>query len=178
MKKHIDTKLMASIRAMMDSPNAHEADTARRTYERLLEKHGIEADELDEPKWQWDRPFKYQTKFEERLIWQVVYKAVGIKCERTRRCRQLRKKRSLIFELSEEELDFGHVLYAIYRKALKYDFDLMFECFLQKHMIFGVSDEEAEDLPTERINEMAMMMFGLRHIDAPQRDTPRLNAGT
>lgn len=173
--KHVNKKLMNSIREMMDSPNANEADTARRVYQRLLDKHGIEATpEGEEPEYKWAFPFKYQNKRERRLIFQCIYKAIGTLETRTTRYHQEGRKRSMVFKLTNEECDYAHVLYAIYRKALATEIERLYLAFLQKHRIFGKNDGEPEPIDEKELDEMRRMMYGLSHIDAIHRDTKRL----
>jgi hypothetical protein len=150
-----------------------ERETAKRTLERLLQKHNLSLEELvSEEK----EPvlFQYANKWEETLLIQILGMVMGVRQVPTWKPPRTRNKRIAL--LTKAQAIDAQTYYDHYRKALKRHLDEAIEAFIGANHLFpkaeGNDTQERKPLtPAEiaRLQRILQMMNGLEATPLPRR---------
>lgn len=128
-----------AILAMAQRGTEHE----KRMAQELAEKHGIEG-EIDEPDYHF---FSYRTKFEERLLHQVV--AVVMNDMKNAYYSYPGKKRSIGFKVTNRQSAEIDLYYSVLKREMHDEFNLCFFAFVEANMLYPACNLEApgKDIP-------------------------------
>lgn len=121
------------LKRMMDGNGAtsNEIEQARILLMRLLEKHGLTLDSLDESKREY-RKFSYANRWEKSLLIQII----GMVLDKTTFITNKHGGKAVSVELTDAEFADVTGLYKAYRKELMQEFDAITSAFFYKHDIF------------------------------------------
>jgi hypothetical protein len=108
----------------------NEIEQARILLMRLLDKHGLTLDSLDETKRTY-RKFSYVNRWEKSLLIQVIGM---VRDEHEFTSRSI--GRAYFIELTDAEYADVSVLYKLYRKELMAEFDALTDAFFQRNGLF------------------------------------------
>lgn len=156
------------------SPGEREA--AERLLAQLMERHGVEDDELEER-----TPFfvAYTSNAEHTVLTQVCFRVLGNDAQLFALRQGGRKLRKIEVYATPQEKDRILVLWAIFRKELAEQMRLFVRAFVQKNDLF------AEDSPSRSLFDMtdeeraealrmAALAHGLPSVGIPREDQRRL----
>lgn len=153
--------LLKKIKALTDQGASGEKEAAEAILIRLMEKHNISWDELEEVETHlvW---FRYYDDFDRRLLRQTIILVTGgegsFYTHRNREGGRTLKEYGLDVTSAQEielraRLDF-------YRAAYKEEQDIFFLAFIHKHRIFDPNDIDDSE-PTEESMAMARRIYGM-----------------
>ena len=162
MKKAEIIQKLRKLHALVERGSPGERENAKVLLIRLLEKFDLTIDDfVDRKVW---AKFPYRTVFEKDLLFQVTFKVTGDST-----LTYVTEKNNMSLKLTESEQIEVKRLYAIYRKALKKEFETTFQAFIHKHWIFPKTpsdDNERKEctLSQEEIEKLVKAMAALDNI--------------
>jgi len=147
-------KLKAIVKLVNDPASTPgEQDNGRRMLERLMKKHNItKEDLLNKEKYYY--PFVFYTKWEKRLLIQVMYKVVGNKKD-VLGYSVGRRYYLLVSTIEAKDIQW---LYDIYRKSFNKQLDEFYEAFVQANHIFASGDSTNREYTEEEMERLIRIM--------------------
>jgi len=147
--ERIERRIKALL-AMSRRGTENEREIASRKLRELLDRHDLILDDFDDDATQtyW---FSYSTKYERKLLFQVLFLVLG---EPRMEYYQRPSSRKIGFDL--KKIDFVEVdrLYSHWKRELKVEIKRTFEAFIQVNEIFGKFSGSREELTEEEKAEM------------------------
>jgi len=146
---------------------AGEKETAKLALERLLDKYGLEVEDLDAlDKRRYDFPFV--SKYERHLFVQIY----AMVCNATQFAGgQYRRKKCLVVELTPLQYAEISLLWKVYRAALKEEFEKTFDAFIMKHNLYApgnISEDELSSEELERLRKVSSMARSMDDVSIPR----------
>lgn len=158
------TERMKKLYALAIRGVGGEKEQAQKLLEKLTKKYGVSPDELDEKQIK-EFDLKYHGEFERKLLIQTAFKVTGstgntFNLEYNRSGRPCRTQlRVRCTEAQKIEIEF---LLDFYKNLWKKEVDALFFAFIQKHEIFGQSEDGGgKSLSDKELEKLYRMMDGL-----------------
>lgn len=160
------TELLMKIKALADTGTGGEKLNAKRKLEQFMRRYGIKDEDLCDEVAE-DREFAYSGEREKRLLAQIMYKVTneehccygyvyrlsGRACKNRLGCKCTKA----------QEIEIK-MLFDFYKRLYEKEEEVLFNAFVQKHRLFGVTPDDYEPqtmTPAEKFRLMTMMA-GLR----------------
>ena len=160
-------ELLKKLKRLSDSGVDGEKENATDKLEKLMKKHGITWDMIDEnvPK---RREFKVHKK-DERFFFQTMSSVIGSKDYRTYNSDNKKIVKRYIFEMTDLEFIEFDSKYHFYLDKYKSDLEIFYLAFIQKNELYRKrtdDDKDDDDKPLsekelEEIKKIRLMMFGM-----------------
>lgn len=142
-----------------------EKETAQAILEKLLKKHAVSLDELDDDIIS-EYQLEYHGKEQESLLKQTAYKVTDDKnatyslcwTQSGRKCRTVLGVKCTAAQKAEIEF-----LFDFYKRVWEKEREALLHAFIQKHRIFGncKDGEKGKELSDEELEKMYALMRGL-----------------
>jgi hypothetical protein len=163
---------LKKLHALAEQGVGGEAENANFILEALLEKHGLNKDEIFNRR---EAEFFYKTRYEKKLLIQLVGQVTG--CHRVEYS-QARNSQWLEFLLTEAEVVEVSTKYEAYKPALQETFENAFLAFLSANDVF-VSDDDGYDAPPltpDKRKQLLRILAMASGVDVVSL-TPKLKSG-
>ena len=165
-------ELLKKLQALAERGVGGEKETAERKLKELIEKYGIEEEDLNEDKII-DFDFKYHSEWEKNLLRQLFYKMFGKEYREKSYIPRYGKgsRTTYCIRCTKAECLQLRVEYEFYSELFKEELDLFLSAFIQKHNLFSL---RSDDIPTgyeptaedrERYARMRQMINGMQNKD-------------
>lgn len=147
--------------AMIERGSPNESKVATEKLNKLLEKHGLTLESLNQKEEKKIRWFSYRNTYEQMLIDQIAYAFFcATKCYSSK---LERRKRG--FDLTEKEFVDFQVYLDAYKKGMKKTLEMAYTAFLHANKIFPPNSGNEKYELTEQDKQMLGMS---EHIEAQQ----------
>jgi len=170
---------LKKVKALADRGSGGERESAAALLERMMKKHGITDNDLEENVVQlyWIR---YKTDYERKLLFQLAYMhtgpghAAGCVGKWTNR-----KRKEVGITCTAAQYIEIHADFDFYREALAEEMDVFYTAFINKNHLFPPPELEGDlddtgEVDLVRLEKMKAMMAGIeqrtRHKALPQGD--------
>lgn len=164
----IITKARGALRLSREGTTPGERAAARATLDRILTKHGLtEADLAESPELEW-RQFGYATRYEKRLLFQLV----DLFTE-GRETQYVQAGRRVEFRLTPDEYEDMTRFYDAYLPAWRELQDDTFYAFVLRNRIF-VPGDVADEMDRDKAARVREIIMGLSRTSVPVSGKRRL----
>jgi hypothetical protein len=154
-------ELLQKLKALAERGEGGEKETAQKMLEKLMVKYGVEEADLSDDKLE-DHDFRFHTKYEKRILKQVMYKVADGRDTYTYRYGDGSRTTYGITCTKAEALQI-QIEYEFYVNLWYEELDFFLRAFIQKHSIFDLKPGHAtSEISEEDLMRMMSMMQGMK----------------
>lgn len=164
-------ELVKKLRALAERGEEHERQSAQKMLDKIIAKYDIDEEELTDK--EEEHEFSYSGTFERKLLLQVIYK-VHDSLEGCYRYTAGKGSRSKFYvKCTKAEAIQISIEFEFYKELWFEEMEFFFSCFVQKHRIFGTSDDDIPGKELSMAEEIRMAMI----MESMQDKSPTLRIG-
>lgn len=152
--------LLLKLKTLAERGEGGEKINAEEALKRLMVRYGYTVEELESEE-KIECTFRYRTKRERQLLFQIIYKVTNVRdVSFFKRGNEQNKARSFLTIEQQMEVE---LLFDFYKKLYAKEEQSLFSAFVHKHRIFRelMDDEEPMEISSEERRKLARIASGL-----------------
>lgn len=150
---------LAKIGALRDGATTEgERNAAEKAYQKIIDKYGIDASEIEAEEQPQMYTISYRTTREKRLLTQIVVSVLTLE-----KAEGYYRRHGLAFKATGVQYVEIEYLFDFYRRLYRDEEELLFQAFLHKHSIFPPDGKQIDDndIDHEQLKRLLGMMQNL-----------------